>query len=61
MLLGVPVTGDAAAIGTELPSNRTLPSGCFFRDRCPLARAGCERPQALLGRDPAVRCHVNAI
>ncbi len=59
--LGVPVTGDAAAIGTELPSNRTLPSGCFFRDRCPLAQAGCERPQVLQGPGHGVRCHVNAV
>jgi peptide/nickel transport system ATP-binding protein len=60
--LGVPVPADAAASSTELPSNRRLPRGCFFRDRCPLARDGCDRPQALLGdgTDPArlVRCHV---
>jgi peptide/nickel transport system ATP-binding protein len=45
---------------TELPSNRRLPTGCFFRERCPFAAAGCERPQALAalaagGRQ--VRCH----
>ena len=25
----------------ELPSNRRLPTGCFFRERCPFAAAGC--------------------
>jgi peptide/nickel transport system ATP-binding protein len=60
--LGVPVSADLASASTELPSNRRLPMGCFFRDRCPLARAGCESPQALRA-DPGnpgrqVRCHV---
>jgi peptide/nickel transport system ATP-binding protein len=32
---------------TDLPSAINLPKGCFFRDRCPLAIQGCERPQAL--------------
>ncbi|AOU96756.1 peptide ABC transporter ATP-binding protein [Acidihalobacter yilgarnensis] len=53
---------DLPAETTELPSNRTLPSGCFFRERCPSAAAGCERPQALatLAYDTAhaVRCHL---
>jgi len=61
--LGVPVAGEVLANGTELPSNRILPSGCFFRDRCPLAQAGCERPQVLqprpgAGPEHAVRCHL---
>jgi peptide/nickel transport system ATP-binding protein len=46
--------------GTELPSNRRLPSGCFFRERCPFAVAGCEQPQALAplpGAARRVRCH----
>lgn len=56
--LDQPLTGDAAAQRTELPGNRVLPSGCFFRDRCPQAGAGCERPQALLPATRAeVRCH----
>ena len=60
--LGVPVADDAVSSSTELPSNRRLPGGCFFRDRCPLARAGCERPQALqAGQGHRVRCHVQAI
>jgi len=61
--LGVPVAFDAVSNSTELPSNRRLPTGCFFRDRCPLAREGCERPQALLtatGPEHRVRCHVEA-
>lgn len=56
--LDQPLTGDAAAQRTELPGNRVLPSGCFFRDRCPQAGIGCEHPQALLpGRLAEVRCH----
>ena len=52
--------GPAVAGGkTELPSNLTLPRGCFFRDRCRFASDGCERPQALRERAPGhlVRCH----
>lgn len=43
----------------ELPSNRNLPQGCFFRERCPYAGAGCELPQALRVNlsGAAVRCH----
>ncbi|KTT11671.1 peptide ABC transporter ATP-binding protein [Pseudomonas oryzihabitans] len=56
--LDQPLTGDAAAQRTELPGNRVLPSGCFFRDRCAQAGAGCERPQALLPATRVeVRCH----
>ncbi|CAI1510570.1 oligopeptide/dipeptide ABC transporter ATP-binding protein [Serratia liquefaciens] len=43
----------------ELPGNRQLPQGCFFRERCPYAGDGCQRPQSLsvnLG-GTAVRCH----
>jgi peptide/nickel transport system ATP-binding protein len=39
--MGVPI------VDTELPSNRRLPAGCFFRDRCPFVVDGCERPQSL--------------
>ncbi|HEX7385940.1 MAG TPA: ABC transporter ATP-binding protein [Castellaniella sp.] len=53
---------EAPAAPAELPGNRTLPRGCFFRDRCPWATAGCERPQALAllpdGEGRQVRCHV---
>lgn len=48
---------------TELPGNRHLPQGCFFRSRCPLATAGCELPQAMAEAGDSVaghtcRCHV---
>src|SRR5699024_2207359 len=55
---------DAAAVAApaELPGNRQLPSGCFFRERCPWATVGCDQPQQLHTRldhpDHAVRCHV---
>jgi peptide/nickel transport system ATP-binding protein len=51
-----PRTGEAI----ELPSNRRLPEGCYFRARCPFAAAGCEAPQALwpaAGQGHAARCH----
>jgi peptide/nickel transport system ATP-binding protein len=56
--------GEAPAVPadtSELPSNRKLPGGCFFRERCPRAAAGCEKPQRL-GRlidlpNHEVRCH----
>ncbi|WP_454818046.1 oligopeptide/dipeptide ABC transporter ATP-binding protein [Labrys neptuniae] len=49
----------------ELPNNRVLPAGCFYRERCQSAAAGCDRPQALTVYDEAiaamegrrVRCH----
>lgn len=52
LLDSVPRTGEPLDEGlalrkTELPGNRHLPVGCYFRDRCPLATRGCERPQAL--------------
>lgn len=60
LLESVPKITDAgdmtAAIeNTELPSNRRLPQGCFFRDRCSVAQAGCEKPQSLV---VGVRCHL---
>jgi len=65
LLAAVPKLDAAAGLGaplrnTELPSNRRLPTGCFFRERCPFAIAGCEKPQALkpLARTArSVRCH----
>ena len=60
--LGVPINADAVSSSTELPSNRHLPSGCFFRDRCPLACNGCEKPQDLKSSatspEHSVRCHL---
>jgi peptide/nickel transport system ATP-binding protein len=58
--IGQPVDDEAAVDARELPSNRRLPDGCFFRERCAFATAGCERPQLLgpAAGDPAhpVRC-----
>ncbi len=44
----------------ELPSNRKLPKGCYFRERCPSATTGCELPQVLKAVDGTrtVRCHL---
>eukprot|EP01132_Coremiostelium_polycephalum_P013332 gene13332-16252_t len=38
---------DASLTG-ELPNNRRLPAGCYYRERCGSAVPGCELPQALL-------------
>ncbi|MFK3972013.1 oligopeptide/dipeptide ABC transporter ATP-binding protein [Pseudomonas sp. NPDC087358] len=64
--LGVTVDDAQASAPTELPGNRNLPSGCFFRDRCPKATVGCDKPQALLpAKDAAggelVRCHLQSV
>lgn len=57
--LGVPLHDEQVAAPTELPGNRQLPSGCFFRERCSLCTVGCEKPQALLGDEQqCVRCHL---
>lgn len=57
-----PWVDDAPAAPVELPGNRTLPVGCFFRERCPWATRGCELPQPLLHDADApqhlFRCHV---
>ncbi|HDT4876278.1 TPA: ABC transporter ATP-binding protein [Enterobacter asburiae] len=34
---GEPLDENLALRKTELPGNRHLPEGCFFRDRCPMA------------------------
>ncbi len=49
-----------AAIPGRVPPLDAMPAGCRFAPRCPLARAGCERPQALaeVAAGHAVRCHV---
>ncbi len=64
--LGVSVDDAHASAPTELPGNRRLPKGCFFRDRCPKATSGCDRPQVLLpaktvGGADWVRCHLESI
>ncbi len=56
--------GTLRSIPGQVPSPGDWPAGCRFRDRCTLARDGCERPQALRllagqsGR--LVRCHLAA-
>jgi peptide/nickel transport system ATP-binding protein len=54
-----PLPAVTAARAAELPSNRRLPKGCFFRERCPFAAVGCDAPQELRPLIPgrAVRCH----
>jgi len=45
----------------ELPNNRRLPTGCFYKQRCAKVAAGCDVRQALLPIDAGlhqVRCHV---
>jgi peptide/nickel transport system ATP-binding protein len=63
--LGVAVDDAQVSAPTELPGNRHLPPGCFFRDRCPKATVGCDKPQQLLpARGSAggelVRCHLQS-
>lgn len=63
--LGVAVDETQVSAPTELPGNRNLPTGCFFRDRCPKATTGCDRPQTLLPAKGAaagewVRCHLQS-
>ena len=55
---GAPLAEERVIRKTELPGNRVLPTGCFFRDRCPLATHGCEARQALRRLDVGtdVRC-----
>ncbi len=45
---------------SELPGNRHLPEGCYFRERCPYASDQCRKPQPLrnLSDGHAVRCHL---
>jgi oligopeptide/dipeptide ABC transporter ATP-binding protein len=53
---------DLSAIPGRVPPLNAMPTGCRFAPRCPLARAGCERPQVLseIGAGHRVRCHVAA-
>lgn len=64
LLLGaVPRIGQGRALGgldeTELPSNRNLPGGCFFLNRCAHRGPGCDSPQPLrpLAAGHSLRCH----
>lgn len=68
LLDSVPRTGESLDEGlalrkTELPGNRHLPIGCYFRDRCPLATLGCEKNQTLQHAedDRDVRCWRNVV
>lgn len=61
-VVGQPFSDSSLVQNTELPSNRNLPKGCFYMDRCPLATTGCDQKQAL---NPIthtsrrlVRCHL---
>jgi peptide/nickel transport system ATP-binding protein len=49
-----------AAIPGRVPALGSMPPGCRFAPRCPLARAGCDRPQVLApaGEGHFARCHV---
>ena len=51
---------ELAAIPGRVPPLDAMPAGCRFAPRCPLARAGCEAPQALapVGEGHQVRCWV---
>jgi peptide/nickel transport system ATP-binding protein len=65
LLAAVPKLDAAAGLemplrNTELPSNRRLPAGCFFRERCPFAVAACAQRQSLAPlaeTTRSVRCH----
>ncbi|EPE9094931.1 oligopeptide/dipeptide ABC transporter ATP-binding protein [Escherichia coli] len=46
-----PLEEEWALRKTDLPGNRTLPQGCFFYERCPLATHGCEVRQSLTIRE----------
>ncbi|EMH4162418.1 ATP-binding cassette domain-containing protein [Pluralibacter gergoviae] len=49
---------DGAPSNTELPGNRRLPEGCYFRERCPYATDACSKPQFLrpFDQNQLVRC-----
>jgi oligopeptide/dipeptide ABC transporter ATP-binding protein len=49
-----------AAIPGRVPPLDSMPGGCRFALRCPLAQAGCEMPQVLdpVSAGHSVRCHV---
>lgn len=53
---------DLVMAPKELPSNRKLPTGCYFYERCPWATSGCENKQQLLpdagNPEHKFRCHV---
>ncbi len=44
--------GSLRVIGGQLPDLTDPPSGCRFAPRCPLRRAACDTPPALLDAEP---------
>ncbi len=46
----------------EVPSNRVLPTGCFYQGQCPDCEPGCSAPQRIERHinkdDHQVRCHL---
>jgi peptide/nickel transport system ATP-binding protein len=46
----------------ELPNNRILPAGCYYRERCSMSIPDCAKVQNLLSIPDSlqvkVRCHV---
>lgn len=55
--IGGPLEGEPD--NSELPGNRQLPEGCYFRQRCPYATHECFKPQSLLPLtgEHFVRCY----
>ncbi|MEG3131830.1 ABC transporter ATP-binding protein [Pantoea cypripedii] len=53
-----PLPEHIALRKTDLPGNRILPAGCYFRDRCPQAKEACGQPQTLrvIEGERSVRC-----
>ena len=51
---------ELAAIPGRVPPLDAMPAGCRFAPRCPLARQGCEQPQAFapVAEGHLARCHV---
>jgi oligopeptide/dipeptide ABC transporter ATP-binding protein len=51
---------ELQAIPGRVPALDAMPPGCRFQPRCPLARPGCEQPQALAPAAPGhlARCYV---
>ncbi|WP_429818541.1 oligopeptide/dipeptide ABC transporter ATP-binding protein [Ensifer sp. B1-9] len=56
-----PLPDIAQVRAGELPNNRSLPDGCFYRQRCDRISGGCEVGQALrrlADNTRQVRCHL---
>ncbi|WP_372624690.1 dipeptide ABC transporter ATP-binding protein [Falsiroseomonas sp.] len=60
LISAVPEPGaERVVLGGEPPSTFSLPTGCAFRGRCPVARPACEAPPPLAEVAPGhlVACH----